>query len=87
VGLNLLWTNKQINPVMVNLDRILVSTDWEARFPKCFAWSKTRVGSDHWLILLDTGENSSCGQKVFYFENNGNWRKISLRNLFQIGTR
>jgi hypothetical protein len=35
------------NPVIVTLDRILVSTEWEARFPLCFAWSKTRVGSDH----------------------------------------
>jgi hypothetical protein len=60
--------NKQSNPVMVNLDRIVVSTDWEAKFPKCFAWSKTRVGSDHWLIILDTWENSSCRQKFLYFE-------------------
>jgi hypothetical protein len=41
------WTNKQTCPVMVTLDRILVSTEWEDKHPLCFAWSKTRVGSDH----------------------------------------
>jgi hypothetical protein len=61
-------SNKQLNLVMVNLDRILVSTEWEAKFLRCFAWSKTRVGSDHWPILLDTGEKTSCKQKFFYFE-------------------
>jgi hypothetical protein len=40
-------TNKQVNPTMMILDRILVSIDWESMFPMCFAWSKTRVGSDH----------------------------------------
>jgi hypothetical protein len=41
------WTNKQINPTMVILDRILVSTEWESKYPLCFAWSKRRLGSDH----------------------------------------
>jgi hypothetical protein len=62
------WTNKQSNHVMGNLDGILVSTDWEAKFPKCFVWSKTRVGSNHWPVVLDTGEKTSCKQKFFYFE-------------------
>jgi hypothetical protein len=54
--------------MMVNLDRILVSTEWEARFPRCFAWCKTRIGSDHWPVMLDTGERSSNKGKFFYFE-------------------
>jgi hypothetical protein len=41
------WSNKQLGPIMVTLDRVLVSTKWEGRFPLCFAWSSTRVGSDH----------------------------------------
>jgi hypothetical protein len=36
-GVKFTWTNKQANPVLVNLDRILVSTEWEAKFPRCFA--------------------------------------------------
>jgi hypothetical protein len=62
------WTNKQVNPVMENLDRILVSTEWEHKHPLCFAWSKTRVGSNHWPIFLDSGENSMSSQRVFTFE-------------------
>jgi hypothetical protein len=62
------WTNKQACPVMVTLDRILISTEWEDKQPLCFAWSKTRVGSDHWPIFLDSGENSMNRQKYFFFE-------------------
>jgi hypothetical protein len=62
------WTNKRTNPVMVMLDRILVSTEWEQKHPLCFAWSKTRVGSDHWPIFLDSGVNSEKRQNPFYFE-------------------
>jgi hypothetical protein len=63
------WSNKQSDPVMVNLDRVLVSTEWETKYPLCFAWSKTRVGSDHCPIILDTGEGSNERPKYFYFEN------------------
>jgi hypothetical protein len=62
------WTNKHANPVMVTLDRILVSIEWKAKYPLCFAWSKTRVGLDHWSIFLDYGEGSMNKQKQFFFE-------------------
>jgi hypothetical protein len=62
------WTNKQVNPVMVTRDRVLVSTGWESKYPLCFAWRKTRVGSYHWLIFLDTGEQMEKKPKTFYFE-------------------
>jgi hypothetical protein len=52
------WTNKRTNHVMVTLDRILVTTEWESKHPLCFTWSKTRVGSNHWPIFLDSGESS-----------------------------
>jgi hypothetical protein len=54
--------------VMVKLDMILMSTEWEAKFPRCFAWTKTRVGSDHCPIISDTGEDAPRGQRFFYFE-------------------
>jgi hypothetical protein len=62
------WTNKQLNPIMVNLDRFLISTDWEERFPLCMAWSLTRVGSDHSPIILDSGEQGEPRPKYFFFE-------------------
>jgi exonuclease III len=61
------WTNKQKNLVMETLDRILVSKEWEARFPLCFAWSNTIVGLDHCPLFLDTGENSHQRQNHFFF--------------------
>jgi hypothetical protein len=66
-GLKYSWTNKQKHPTMETLDRILVTTEWETKFPLCFAWSKTRVGSDHWPIFLDSGDNSQR-PSYFYFE-------------------
>lgn len=63
------WTNKQENPVMAKLDRLLISTGWEARFPLSFAWSLTRVGSDHSPIIMDSGEQREPRPKYFYFEN------------------
>jgi hypothetical protein len=62
------WTNKQIKPVMKNLDMILVFTEWERKHPLCFAWSKARVGSDHWPIFLNSGENLVNKQRCFTFE-------------------
>jgi hypothetical protein len=62
------WSNKQLGPIMVTLDRVLVSTKWEGRFPLCFAWSSTRVGSDHWPIFLDAGKGSLEKHNYFHFE-------------------
>jgi hypothetical protein len=62
------WTNKQLNPIMVNLDRFLISTNWEERFPLYMAWRLTRVGSDHSPINLDSGEQGEPRPKYFFFE-------------------
>jgi hypothetical protein len=40
----------------------------EAQLLRCFAWCKTGIGSDHWPVMLDTGEHSSSKWKFFYFE-------------------
>jgi hypothetical protein len=53
---------------MVTLDRILVLTEWEGKYPLCSTWSRTRVGSNHWPMFLDTGENTMKKIKQFYFE-------------------
>lgn len=63
------WSNKQECPIFAKLDRILVTTDWETRFPLCLAWSLTRVGSDHSPIILDTGEHGAPRPRYFHFEN------------------
>jgi hypothetical protein len=76
---------------MITLDRILVSTEWEHKYPLCFAWSKTRVGSDHWLIFLDTGENLIRDRNLFYFEKQwlleDNFNYIFSRNWQSVTNR
>jgi exonuclease III len=67
-GLKYTCTNRQLSPVMVNLDRILMPTEWETRHPLCCAWSNARVGSDHWPIFLDSGEKLLGQTNHFYFE-------------------
>lgn len=62
------WTNKQKCPIMVDLDKILVSTGWEVKFPLRTNNSLTRVGYDHNSIVLDTGEGVITKIGRFYFE-------------------
>lgn len=64
------WTNKQTNPILSNIDRILESTEWENQYPRSSAWCKLRVGSDHWSLFLDSGEHIKKRQKYFFFESN-----------------
>ena len=63
------WTNKQLSPTMVTLDRFLMSDSWDNRFPLTFAWSPVRIGSDHSPIILDTGEQGAPRPRYFYFDN------------------
>jgi hypothetical protein len=37
-GSKFIWTNKQVNPVMVNLDRVLISPEWGQHFPRSLAF-------------------------------------------------
>ena len=69
-GLKFTWSNKQINPVLVKLDRFLVSTEWEEKFPSCSAHGLTRVGSDHNPIIIDSRDQIHSKPRYFYFENN-----------------
>lgn len=59
---------------MVNLDRILVSYEWEITFPLSIVSSLTRVGSDYTPIVLDLGVNHISRHKYFFFEKQ--WRLI-----------
>jgi endonuclease/exonuclease/phosphatase family metal-dependent hydrolase len=53
-GVKFTWSNKQNNPTLIKLDRILVSSCWDTHYHAAHAWSKARVGSDHSPIILDT---------------------------------
>lgn len=67
-GQKFTWTNKQDNPIMVNLDRVLFSMDWEEKFPLSISWCLTRVGSDHSPILVDNGVNLPVRPRYFFFD-------------------
>ena len=69
-GLKFTWSNKQQNPTLVKLDRILATSCWDTHFKSAFAWSKARVGSDHSPLVLDTGERRDNKAKYFYFQEN-----------------
>lgn len=62
------WTNKQDQPVMVTLNRVLASGDWELHFPLCSLKALTRIGSDHNPLVLDSGEGNIQRSYIFFFE-------------------
>lgn len=59
------WTNKQLNPIRVVLDRVFASISWEQKHPLTTVCSLLRVGSDHSPILLDTRESENGGGLFF----------------------
>jgi hypothetical protein len=68
-GPRITWSNKQKDPTLIKLDRILVSESWEVKYPTCHAWSKARVGSDHCPIILNTSEHGAARPNYFYFND------------------
>jgi hypothetical protein len=57
------WSNNQENAVLAKLDRILISTDWEATFPLVRVLALPKGTSDHNPLLIDSGENCSFSKK------------------------
>jgi len=68
-GAKFTWTNKQLSPTMVTLDRFLMSDGWENRFPLTHAYSPVRIGSDHSPIILDSREQGALRPRYFHFDN------------------
>jgi endonuclease/exonuclease/phosphatase family metal-dependent hydrolase len=46
-GARFTWSNKQRNPVRCILDRVLVSPEWETKFPLTSLLAIPSIGSDH----------------------------------------
>lgn len=68
-------TNKRLDPVMVVLDRALVSPPWEMKYPLATAVShKTRFGP-HNPLLITTKPEGGVRSKVFRMEPTGSHRK------------
>jgi hypothetical protein len=68
LGARFIWSNKQLNPIRSVLDRVLVSSDWEACFPMVTLTAETSIVSDHSPLILDSREGSLCRSSRFFFE-------------------
>ena len=60
-----IWTNKQINPVMVVLNRIFMNSTWEDHFPLVTAHSITRVGSNHNSLVVKLSSDGGVRSNFF----------------------
>ena len=87
VGSRYTWTNKQDNQVLSNIDRVFMTTDWECKYPLATLKSAIRVGSDHWPLILDTGERLPPRNRQFFFEKQWlqepDFREIVVRKWFK----
>jgi hypothetical protein len=61
------WTNNQEKPIMATLDRILITTHWEAKYPLAKTTILPRGVSDYNPMMITFGEKS-WGDLVFRFE-------------------
>jgi hypothetical protein len=61
------WTNNQKNLIMARIDRVFVTTDWEAAFPLARVKALERPPSDHNPLLVNLGDNVCFGKKKFRF--------------------
>jgi len=62
------WSNGQEDHIWSRIDRFLISSEWEERFPDVSQRRLTRLFSDHFPLLLDCGTNRG-GNRYFKFEN------------------
>jgi hypothetical protein len=68
-GRNYTWANNLANPTFEKLDRVLVITEWEEKYPLTMVHVVTRGILDHTPLLLNSGESSLMATKhMFKFE-------------------
>ena len=63
------WANTLPNPIYEKLDRVLISVDWEQKFPLVTVQALSRAIFDHTPLLVDSDEGTHLGNKnIFSFE-------------------
>jgi hypothetical protein len=67
-GRKFTWSNKQENPIMSVLDRVLMSPSWEQFYKRSSCETLTRVGSDHCPLLVITEDHRFKQHHYFRFE-------------------
>jgi hypothetical protein len=64
---------------MARLDRIFVSTDWEANFPLTRVKALERIPSDHNTLLMDIGASMDQPKKNSDLKSGGQKKRILKR--------
>ena len=68
-GRQFTWANSLPDPTFEKLDRVLMSMEWEFKYPMVTVHELDRGVSDHAPLLLDTGDSSFTGNsKQFKME-------------------
>jgi hypothetical protein len=67
-GARFTWSNRKSNPVRSVLDRVLVSAEWELKFPLSWLRALPSIGLDHAPLVLDSGENLLSHSQRFFFQ-------------------
>jgi len=68
VGARFTWTNKQSTPIKSNIDRVLMTVEWEKSFSSVYSFQLTRLRYDHCPLILDFGDTLKRKPGQFYFE-------------------
>jgi hypothetical protein len=62
------WSNNQESPIMAALDRILVSIDWDAKYPLARLIMLPKGVSDHNALRITFGDKLQVKEPLFRFE-------------------
>ena len=70
-GRQFTWANSLTDPTYEKLDRVLMTTEWELKYPLVTVHALDREVSDHTPLLLETGDPAFSGHpKQFKMELN-----------------
>lgn len=67
-GARFTWSNHQLDPVRSVLDRVLISPEWDALYPRSSLVAESSIGSDHTPLLLDSGLKTSVVPRPLKFD-------------------
>ena len=70
-GKQFTWANSLADPTYEKLDRALMTSEWEFKYPMVMVHSLDRGISDHAPLFLDTGDPSFTGTA-----NNSKWNLV-----------
>jgi hypothetical protein len=71
-GRQFMWANSLPNPTYEKLDKALMTTEWEFKYPLVIVHALDRGVSDHTPLLLDTGMSAYKGN-IRQFKLELNW--------------